>query len=286
MSDEKTYWSSTSMTFLSFLLDTVNQIIGIPLDKVAKGLNMIGNILSKLEKLRAKRKMTVLQLQKICRTFTRRFYAQLEGLSHLKPHHHIRITDEVFNNLKIWKLFLSQPSVYSRSFLDLSTTHTADQLLFFTDASKNFSLGFGGFCGTHWMHERWIDVGIDSSLDPSITYLELYALTAGVLPWIHNFSNKKVAIFCDNTSVVSMVNSSTSKCKNFMMLLRLVVLECSVHNVHLRAIYVITMSNKTADSLSHFQEFRFRKLTQGMHMDTEKMTVPAQLTPANELWLC
>ena len=126
VSDEKTYWSSTSMTFLGFLLDTVNQIIGIPLEKVAKGLNMIGTILSKLEKLRAKRKMTVLQLQKICgflnflgraivpgRTFTRRLYTQLEGLSHLKLHHHICITDEVFNDLKIWKLFLSQPSVYS-----------------------------------------------------------------------------------------------------------------------------------------------------------------------------
>ena len=85
------------------------------------------------------------------------------------------------------------------------------------DASKNRKLGFGGHCGINWMQARW--GSFIQNCDPSIQFLELYALTAGVLAWIHQFRNKTVVIYTDNQCVRSMVNNTTSGCKNCMVLI-------------------------------------------------------------------
>ena len=75
------------MIFLGFLLDSVNQVIGIPLDKISKGLNMVKSMLALANKPKGKRKVTLLQIQQLCgflnflcraivpgRAFTRRLY--------------------------------------------------------------------------------------------------------------------------------------------------------------------------------------------------------------------
>ena len=59
VSMEKTFWASTQMTFLGFLIDTVRQLVCVPAGKITKGLNMILHVLSK-------KKVTILQIQKIC----------------------------------------------------------------------------------------------------------------------------------------------------------------------------------------------------------------------------
>ena len=58
---EKTAWGCTLMTFLGMLLDTVNQIICIPTEKISRVLDMIEFFLNKNNK-----KATVLQFQKLC----------------------------------------------------------------------------------------------------------------------------------------------------------------------------------------------------------------------------
>ena len=45
---------------------------------------------------------------------------------------------------------------------------------------------------------------------PSIEYLELYAVTAAVLTWIHQFKNRRIILFCDNQSVVDMINLTST----------------------------------------------------------------------------
>ena len=66
ISPEKTEWATTMITFLGFLIDTFNRIIGVPQEKISKAINMLEHVLSKQDKPAAKRKMTILQLQKIC----------------------------------------------------------------------------------------------------------------------------------------------------------------------------------------------------------------------------
>ena len=113
ISEEKTFWADTIMTFLGFLIDTVNQIIGIPMEKLAKGQNMINHILKLGSMKSSKRKITVKQLEQLCgflnflsraivpsQSFTRRLYAPLCNKK-LRPHHHLRVTEEMLLDLEV-----------------------------------------------------------------------------------------------------------------------------------------------------------------------------------------
>ena len=44
-------------------------------------------------------------------------------------------------------------------------------------------------------------------------------------------SNRRVVVFCDNKSVVEMVNRSSAGCPNSMMLIRLITLTSIKYNV-------------------------------------------------------
>ena len=158
ISMDKTFWSSTRMVFLGFMIDTVNQIVCIPLEKISKGVNMITYLLGK-------RSMTVLQLQQLCgylnflsrcivpgRTFTRRLYSYIDPK--LKSHHHIRISEEIKLDLNVWLQFLKMPEAFARPFIDFTAISAVD-LDFYTDAMKNVDLGFGGYFGSSYMFSKW-----------------------------------------------------------------------------------------------------------------------------------
>ena len=135
---EKTYWDAELLTFLGFLIDTVNRRISIPTDKLKKGIEMIDYVLNKKNK-----KITLLFLQQltgflnfICRcvvpgrTFLRRLYC-LGDNDKLLLHHHIRISAECRLDMEIWRKFLSDPLIYSKPFMDskLLRTLTCIQML-------------------------------------------------------------------------------------------------------------------------------------------------------------
>ena len=147
---DKTFWASTCLTFLGLLINTVTQTVSLPKEKIEKAYQLINRVLSGKGK-----KLTLHQLQQICgylnflckavvpgRAFTRRLSSHTSGV--LKPHHHIRITEEMKLDLEMWKIFLRHPSAYCRPFLDFSTKVTSTDLDFYTDASGR--IGFGGVC--------------------------------------------------------------------------------------------------------------------------------------------
>ena len=155
---EKTEWGAPIIVFLGLLIDAVRKIVSIPVDKVHKAQDLIDTILSC-------KKIKMHQLQCLCgflnflcrciipgRAFTRRLYA---FTANLHPHHHIRVSQEMKLHLRTWKTFLSNPSVYCRPFRDFTNAWTVEVLDFYTDSSRNFRLGFGGICGSHWIWGQW-----------------------------------------------------------------------------------------------------------------------------------
>ena len=50
VSMEKTFWGTTNPTFLGLLIDTINQCVCIPIDKVKKAVDLIGSIIDKKSK--------------------------------------------------------------------------------------------------------------------------------------------------------------------------------------------------------------------------------------------
>ena len=85
--------------------------------------------------------------------FTRRMYSKFSGdnFQKLKPHHHIRLDIEFKMDCKIWESFLSDLNrSIVRPFIDLTSTISAERILFYSDASANPELGFGAIFGDSW----------------------------------------------------------------------------------------------------------------------------------------
>ena len=76
----------------------------------------------------------------------------------------------------------------------------ADIICMTSDASRVENLGFGAICSDSWMFGQWPD-GFIAINQPSITYLELFALVVRVKNWINRFKNRRIVLFCDNQSV-------------------------------------------------------------------------------------
>ena len=131
------------------------------------------------------------------------------------------------------------------------------------------------------MYGKW-DSEFIKAADPSIAYLELYELVGTVLNWIHNYKNKRIILFCDNQSVVQMVNNTTSSCKNCMVLIRILVLKSLTENVRIFAKYIKSKDNRASDYLSHLKICQFKSLPQ--IWDTYPTPIPDQLHPMKKLW--
>ena len=255
---EKTFWSTTTIIFLGFLIDSINQTISIPLDKVEKAKTIINSILSS-------RKITVLKLQRACRilnflcrcivpgrAFTRRLYTYYS--TSMKPHHHIRVSTEMKEDLKIWIQFLNNPEIYCRPFIDFGKILKADNLSWFTDASGK--IGFGGIWENEWFKGLWPKSFLERC-NPSIEFQELYAVVTSVILWGENFKNRRICLYCNNQAVVQMINYSTSSCKNCMKLIRILTLICLDWNLRVFTQFIPTKSNYLADALSRGQMHRF-----------------------------
>ena len=286
---EKMFWGMTKLTFLGMLLDSERQIVAVPEDKILKGKVLLTSLLGK-------KKTTVHKLQSLCgflnflgrsvipgRAFTRRLYSRYAGNPNLKQQHHIKITSEMRLDMTTWLSFLNHPSIFSRRFLDFSQRPAKD-ISFYTDASK--TIGFGGICGQDWMHEKW-NRDFTKSQDPSISYLELYAVTAGIISWLPRFQNMSIVLYCDNQGAIEMINSSTSKCKQCMKLIRIIILNCLIYNVKVSSRHVRGVDNEFSDYLSRdrIQDFLQLAKDRGVFFNQYKTHVSDQIWPLEQLWL-
>ena len=293
---EKTVWSTTRITFLGYLIDTVLQKIFIPLEKVNRAVEEINHLLKK-----QKSKATIREVQKLCgllnffsrciipgRTFTRRLYA-LQSNKSMLPHQHVRLRSENKMDLLLWKTFLSNQVAWTRDFADFTNSVTSESLYWYTDASRNPNLGMGGICQLKngqmaWFWKQWNKEFIIDH-QPSIGYLELYAVAVGIVLWTKFFRNRNIILYCDNLSVVNMLNNKTSKCPNCMILVRIIVLHSMLYNTKISAHHVRTENNSISDSLSRLKFRKFKFLTRHFNLQEQSTGIPECLWPLDKVWL-
>ena len=285
VSMEKTVWGTQFLTFLGLLIDTVNQVVCILVDKVERAKFLISEILSK-------RTVTVEKLQKLSgflnflckcvvpgRTFVQRLYYNFS--SQMKSHYHININGEIKQDLLIWQEFLNNPQVYCRPFMDFSEILQADKLNWYTDASGK--IGAGGIWNQRWYQLRWTSEFLER-YKPSIEYLELFAVMLSVVMWLPLIPNSRICLFTDNTSVRDMINDQSTRCRSCMMLIRQINLTAMTCNTRVFAEYVESKSNSYADALSRFQDSRFWKLAEedGRIINDMPDTIPDKLLPSEK----
>ena len=111
---DKMFWVDTRLIFLGLLIDTINQMVLIPKEKLTKGQVLVETMLAQKSK-----KTTIKELQQLCgflnflgrvvvpgRAFTRRLYHYTKTNGKLKSHHHVKINQEMRLDLEMWNIFL------------------------------------------------------------------------------------------------------------------------------------------------------------------------------------
>ena len=233
------------------------------------------------------------------RSFTRRMYAKyshcvntnkgksLGKFQHkvfaLKPHHHIQLDGEFKVDCRVWLQFLQGrvTDIVNRPMIDiLGPSLTSVDVGFYSDASGK--IGYGCILQDRWCRGDW-DPNFIKNEEPSIEYLELFALTAGIFTWAHLLKNKRIMLHCDNMAVVNMINNMTSSCKNCMILIRLLVLNNLRFNRRTTAVYILTKNNDLSDALSRGQMLRYRRLAP--QMEEFPWEIHADLWPMNKVWM-
>ena len=226
VSEEKTVWSTQVIIFLGILMNGCNYLLALPEDKCTKAKKLLQWMVSK-------RSATVKELQRLTatlnfltkedfagRVFTRRMYTKFSNVKTkdgkpLKHYHHVKLDNEFKNDCLVWINFLENAdkdgSILCRPYVDLFAFDTSVVLPFYSDASKKDSLGFGIYFNQQWAYGTW-EPGYIKNCNPSIEYLELFALCVGIFIWQEQLKDCRIIIHCDNQAVVNMVNQTTSSC--------------------------------------------------------------------------
>ena len=259
VAEEKTEWVSHNqkMIFLGLLLDGRNFVITIPEQKRVKALNW-------LRMINANRKAKVKDLEKLTgllnflnralfagRAFTRHMYAKyskITGDKKLKSYHHVTLDKEFKEDCRVW--------------------------------AANPDMDFGCFFKGSWIFGQWEDDFVQWH-EPSIEFLELYTLVVGIFTWIHRLEvYDQIIVFCDNESVVAMINSTSSNCKFCMTLIRQLVLLGLKHHLRIFAKHLRGKDNKFSDSLSRLKIQYFKQLAHEERINID----PIPTRPSKLLW--
>ena len=296
---DKTEWASTTIVFLGVLLDGDRRVIALLCDKVEKALKF-------LQYVSGVKKTTVRFIQQFTgtlnflnkaivpgRAFTMVMYSKLKTTTNtgkkLQPYHHVNLGNDFKNDCKVWEFFLKNASAKElcRPFVDLAITRTNTEILnFYMDASLNqYTGGLGGVFDNRFIYGTWGREFIINE-KPSIEFLELFALVAGILTWSDlddRLQNTRIEVFCDNQSVMYMVNGHGSKCPKCMKLIRLLTLSNIKSNRRVFVRFVRTNDNILADSLSRLQFDRFwREAPETMNAFPDK--IPEVMWPVERIW--
>lgn len=255
----KTLGPSQVLEFMGIELDSTRMEARLPEDKLLRTRALLNSFTGRRSVRLIELQSLIGTLQFACkavvpgRTFLQRMIDLTRGVHN--RFHHIRLNKEFFRDLNMWKAFLDGWNGRS-FFLDATVTPSPDMHLY-TDASG--TIGFGGYFNGKWFQGRWPPhMHLNKDRGISIEWQELFPIVVACAIWFPHFSGKRIQFWCDNESVVAILNSGRSRAPRIMDLLRFLVLISMKHNFFIRARHVPGLSNEIADALSRFQVSRFR----------------------------
>ena len=257
---EKTEGPTNDLVFLGLKINSSNQTVTIPIDKVISLREAIKTML-------AKKKCTLKEIQSIIgslnfacraiapgRAFLRRLIGSIKKVD--KPHFYLRITPSMRGDLTMWLEFLDNHNGVS-IFKDAQWYSKGDYELF-TDSAA--SKGMAIYMNGKWAQARWGENFKNECKNNNITFLEYFPILVSIHIFEKTLANKKILFHCDNEAVVEIINSQSSKCPRVMDLVRPFVLKCLQLNTIIKAQHIKGTENSIADAISRFNMQLFREL--------------------------
>lgn len=262
IADEKTVGPTDIITFLGLIINSSKRIISIPELKILELRHLLSELL-------VKKKTTLKQLQSLTgslnfcaraipaiRTYCGHFYRAMS--SAFKPHHFIRISMQMREDIRMLLLFLdlfNGTCYFPESDWELSSSFNL-----FTDAAGGSALGCAAYLGTNWVFFEWPGSFTENGLLRDVSLLELLPIVLAFHCWGERLKGKKIVLHTDNMALVSILNNKYTKNSKIMLALRPLVLQALLFNIQFKAEHVPGKANVIADALSRKQWTRFRLL--------------------------
>ena len=108
-----------------------------------------------------------------------------------------------------------------------------------SDASG--SLLYGAVFGSHWSFGKWTSVLQSLSIECK----ELFSIVVSTHVWGSSWFRQVVLFYCDNKSVVYILNSCTSTAPDVMRLLRSLLMTVAMHNFMFTAQHIAGCENRS-----------------------------------------
>ena len=241
LAPEKFVWPTQKLEFLGLTIDTICMAVAIPRDKREV-------ILKEIDKMLGVTKCKVKQVQSLAgclnfvtravphgRPFSRKLYSMVVGM---KLHWHVSVTREVKRDLSMWRKFIQEYGGWTTILTpDTPVVHV------FTDAATTPHLGWGAWWDTAWMWDQW-DAKFMHQQQPSIDFLELFAVLVAVYAWCPYFANKHVIVHSDNQPTVAVINAKSSNSPSMLTLIRFLTLHSMLNNIKITSQFVPQARNE------------------------------------------
>ena len=244
---EKTAGPTTTLTFLGIEIDTVQQQLRLPAEKLQR--------LRQILALWASKKWpTKLELQSLLghlshaasvvrpgRIFTRNITEDMKRPR--DPLQRTRLTAGARADLAWWRLFVSDWN--GVDFFPGANPHLPSPTVT-SDASGSW--GCGAFLQGNW---QWFQIQWPRSWEPlNIAVKELLPIVASAAVWGTNWAGRSVIFHCDNMAVVYALNARSAHDPNLSHLLGILFFFEAHFRFEHRACHIAGRDNLAADALS------------------------------------
>jgi hypothetical protein len=242
------------IVFLGLEIDTVNMVVRLPADKLAK-LKFLLTVFTKRARCSVKQLQSLIGfLAFACkavrpgRAFLRRMLDTLKAAKS-RSDRWVSLGPDFHADLAWWRLFADKWNGRQ----SIVNTASADALHVSTDASD---IGFGAFHRNRWLAGGWSDAEKAQSID----WRELQAVLLACSAWAPSWRGRRVTFHADNTSVVAVIRNLFSGSAELSALARSLHFLAASFEFEFDAVYLPGSHNQLADHLSRqrIDQFRLR----------------------------
>ena len=248
-SSQKVCPPSTQMICLGVLFDTVNLTMSVTSARLRELQDaVLPQWLVKKSATKTELQSLIGKLAFVCkcvrpgRLFLSRLLDTLRSLR--RPRHRVRLTADFRKDIRWWLRFLS---VYNGvSFIPNQLWSSPDSV-FSTDACLT---GCGGLSTSEFFHVEFPPSVL--ARFPAIHLLEALAIVVALRLWGRHWRGLRIFVYCDNSAVVSSLNSGRVQDKLLASCLREIWFLAAINEFELRACHITGVDNRGADLLSRW----------------------------------
>ena len=253
VADEKTEGPTTSLTFLGIEIDSQQQHLRLPQEKLSTLLLLLNKWMPRQNSSQCHppTRRTIIKRDLLSligllnhaasvvrpgRTFLRSLIDASMTVERLD--HHITLSAQARADIVWWHTFVREWNGIS-IIAPTEPTH-----FIYSDASGSWG------CGAYWLN-HWFQIEWESSwASMHIAAKELVPIVVAAAIWGRHWRGSRIRCYCDNSAVVFAINKRSAQDPQLMRLLRSLFFFSAAHNFTMSARHIAGSCNSLADALS------------------------------------